>query len=119
MPLVQNIVSVGASSTVENLLSGVQFEYLPRPCMLEIAIAQLSGSFGDVTVDISVGDTGLLAENIPIVVKASTAGNQLKIPDDIYMQEAAPAGARLKIRARNSTGGAISVHTLIRITWLR
>lgn len=115
MPLMQTRVSVPASSTVENVLSGLQFEYLPRPSMLEIALVAASGNPGDLTVDVSIGDVGLLAENVPVGKISSV----VTIPDDLYINEAAPAGSRLKIRARNSTGGAIILTAWVRVTFLR
>lgn len=116
MPLQQAITQIAAGGTNENLLAGSQFEYLPRPAMLEIGlVCTTAGSAnGDCVADINIG-AGIVAENVPILLR--TTG--VVIPDDIYLQEAGSAGARLKIRVRNTAGAARDIQHYVRMTWLR
>lgn len=113
MPLMNVRQSIGASASVENLFTGSAFEYLPHPAGVELGLVQLSGNFGDIVADISSG-SDILAENMPLTVR-STGVN---VADDLYLEDIAAAGDRLKVRVRNTTAGAIVVQAMARLTWL-
>lgn len=113
MPSFPFTSSVAAGATYLPL-DGWQYEYLPWPAMVEILLnATAVGMVATVT---SGADT--LMEESPIQA-GGTAGvtpSPLNCP---ALQDAAAAGDRLKIRARNTTGGAVTVNGIINITPLR
>lgn len=113
MPSFPFTQSVAAGATYLPL-DGWQYEYLPFPAMVEILLnATAAGVVATVT---SGADT--LMEESPVQA-GGTAG---VIPSPLNtpaMQDAAAAGDRLKIRARNTTAGAITVNGIINITPLR
>lgn len=113
MPVITNQQSVASGATVENLVAGSFLEYLPRPANLEIGVVALSGALGDVRMDVTSG-ADLLAENAAVRVNA--AG--VNLTDDLYLEDIAAAGERLKIRVRNTSGGAIIVQHFVRVTYL-
>jgi len=92
-------------------LDGWQYEYLPFPARVEIGMnATAVGMVATVT---SGSDT--LMEEAPIQA-GGTAGvipSPLNTP---YLSDDAAAGDRLKIRARNTTGGTITVNGVCNIT---
>ena len=111
MPLIQSSVSVPASSSNENLLTGSQFEYLPFNAGIEIGVnGDANGA--DMCVDVYSGQDVLL-ENGTL-----NAQNRIPVyPDDFALTDAAMAGERLKIRVRNtSAAGARTVFFSVRLT---
>jgi len=92
-------------------LDGWQYEYLPFPARVEIGMnATAVGMVATVT---SGSDT--LMEEAPVQA-GGTAGvipSPLNTP---FMSDDAAAGDRLKIRARNTTGGTITVNGIINVT---
>lgn len=100
MPTMQGSVSVAANATTTNQLAGLQYEFLPANAQVVLSCtASLTGmnvSFlaGGVTLidDQAIG----LLNRFPV------------IPDDIITQEFIPQGARLLLRFRNTTGGAVT-----------
>lgn len=103
-PIVQNIVAVPANGVTANVLQGSQYEYLPFPCNVFIAVNQRTGAIGDILATIYSG-TDLLAEEGAIPVQARMP----IFPDDYYLRDQAAAGDRLTIKLRNITAGIISV----------
>lgn len=95
-------------------LDGWQYEYLPYPAMVEILLN--ATAVGVVATVTSGADT--LMEEAPVQA-GGTAGvtpSPLNCP---ALQDAAAAGDRLKIRARNTTGAGVTVNGIISITPLR
>lgn len=110
MPLIQGSVSIAAGAVNDNVLSGSQYEYLPFNAMLEIGLnGDANGA--DLRVDVYSGSDVLL-ENAPM-----SAQNRIPVyPDDFQMVDAAAAGERIKIRARNTNGAAArSIFFAVRI----
>lgn len=106
--LINNSVSVGATSEVANVISGSQFEFLPFPALIEIGlVASATGLITNVTVGTNV----LLFESQP------SLANRFPIyPDDYTLNETVMAGSRLVIKVRNTTGGALTLFYSIKIT---
>lgn len=100
MPTMQGSVSVAANATSTNQLAGLQYEFLPANANVVLSCA---GS--------AIGlNCSLLAGGVTLVDDAAiNAANHFPvIPDDILTQEMIPGGARLFLRFRNTTGGALT-----------
>lgn len=108
MPVIQSSVSVAANATNDNVLTGSQFEYLPYDAFLEFGI---NGSATGLVTDVYSGQD-ILAEAFGV----NTQNRFPVYPDDFPLQDAAQAGERIKIRVRNTTGGAITAFFSVRIT---
>jgi hypothetical protein len=92
-------------------LDGWQYEYLPFPARVDIGIN--STAVGCVATVTSGSDT--LMEEAPIQAGgvAGVIPSPLNTP---FMSDDAAAGDRLKIRARNTSGAAITINGVINIT---
>lgn len=101
MPLIQQSVSIAASSVNDNVIAGSQFEFLPYDCALRFAI---NGSATGLVADVYSGQD-VLAEQMGV-----NALNRIPInPDDFLLSDVAGQGERIKIRIRNTTAGALTV----------
>jgi len=111
MPIIQNTVSVAASSVNDNVLAGSQFEFLPYDAYLEFGLnGDANGA--DLRVDVFSGQD-ILMENSPMNAQA-----RLPVyPDDYSLNDVAAAGERIKIRVRNTNAGAArSISFAVKIT---
>jgi len=108
MPTIAVSNSVAANSTVDNVLTGNQYEFLPFNALLEFGI--VAAAAGVLTDVYSGSDTLIEAGDV------SAANRSPIYPDDYNLTDVAAAGERLKVRLRNTTGGAIVVKTTVRIT---
>mgnify|MGYP001616540844 FL=1 len=106
------LTSLLAGTTNDNILSGSQWEYLPFPAGLEIALVG-DANGADLRMDVYVGPD-LIMEN----AIASNAARSPVYPDDFNLTHTAPAGSRLKIRVRNQNAGTVVLKHTIRITRL-
>jgi len=108
MPVIQGSVSVAANSTNDNVLSGSQYEFLPWNAVLEFGLA---ASANGLNADVFSGQD-VLAESMLL-----SAANHIPIyPDDFTLNDVAAAGERIKVRLRNTTGGALTGFWSIKIT---
>lgn len=108
MPLFQKKVSVAANSTVDNVLTGSQWEFVQQPA-LNVVFGIVSSATGLVVDVYSGADT--LAEDLE-----PSEQNRFPIyPDDYTLADVAVQGDRLKVRARNTTGGALTVFVGLRL----
>jgi hypothetical protein len=108
MPQIQNLVTVAANATNDNVLTGSQFEYLPYPAYLEFAGV---GAATGLLMDIYSG-SDILCEGM-----APSQQNRVPVyPDDYSLTDVAGAGERLKLRVRNTTGAGIVFFYSVRIT---
>jgi len=108
MPTIQNQVSVPANGVVDNVLVNSQWEYLPFNARLDFGlVAAATGLLVDV-----LSGTDVVAETY-----APSTANRFPIyPDDFNLNDVAAGGERIKIRARNTTGGAVVLFFSVRIT---
>lgn len=108
MPLVQNTASIAAGATLENVMDGSQFEFLPWNALLEFG---LQASAAGLVCDVYSGQD-VLAENMALPLQ-----NRYPIyPDDFTLNDVAAGGERVKVRVRNPTAGPLVVFWGIRIT---
>lgn len=111
MPLIKNRVSIPGASVNENVIAGSAFEYLPGAAVIDVGLVQIDGAAGDCVADISSG-ADILAESMGLTLRA----NGINVQDDVYMQDVAAAGDRLKLRVRNTNAAARIVEYFVRMT---
>lgn len=110
MAVIQKEFSVAAGATVENALVGSAFEFLSRNSVISAGVtAAATGTFAT----IQVGSSVVLEESPPMVQTSFP-----RIPDEMAYNDVGPQGARLVIRLRNPTGGAVIMRVLVQITEL-
>jgi hypothetical protein len=110
MPLISDTRSLGANATIDNVLAGSQFEFLPFDAMLQFGIVG-AGALGAILADVYSGQD-VLMESAPISILARFP----VFPDDFTLDDVAAAGERIKVRLRNTTGAAVVVNTAVKIT---
>jgi hypothetical protein len=108
MPVIQNSVSVAANSINDNVLQGSQFEFLPWNAFLEFGLV---GSAAGLTADVYSG-----ADTVAESFALSTQNRFPVYPDDYPLNDVAAAGERIKVRIRNTTGGALTAFFSVRLS---
>jgi len=100
MPTMQNSNSVAANAVSLNVLAGELYEFLSAQAQV---ILSVTGSATGLNVTLLAGGVTLINDQ-PIGLQ-----NRFPIiPDDILTQEVIPAGARLLLTFRNTTGAALT-----------
>lgn len=111
MPVIQGSVSVAANAVNDNIITGSQFEYLPYNSKVDFGLV---GSATGLLIDVYSGQD-IVAESF-----APPTTNRFPVnPDDFTLTDVAAGGERLKVRVRNTTGGALTVFWSIVITPVR
>ena len=110
MPLISDTRSVGANATIDNVLAGSQFEFLPFDAQLDFGIVG-AGALGAILVDVYSGQDVLMESGAISILDRFPV-----FPDDYSLTDVAGAGERIKVRLRNTTGAAIIVSTAVRVT---
>jgi len=110
MPTVSVRNSVLTLVTVDNVLTGSQFEFLPFDAFLEFGLTS-AGVVGDFIVDVFSGQDILLEQG-----EVSILDRQPVYPDDFTLNDVAAGGERIKIRIRNTSAGTLNFFTTMRIT---
>lgn len=101
MPTIQGSVSVAANAVNDNVLTGSQWEYLPYNARVDFGLV---GSATGLLCDVFSGQDNIAEGYAPSIA------NRFPInPDDFTLSDVAAAGERLKVRARNTTGGALTL----------
>ena len=99
MPTMQNSISVAANATTANLLAGLQHEFLEGPARITLSCA---GSAVGLNTTLMAGGVALIDDQA-----VNTQNRFPVVPDDIITTEVVPQ-TRLLLRARNTTGGALT-----------
>lgn len=108
MPVDTVSQSVAANALGDNILAGRLFEYAPSPSVLDF---YATGSAAGLRLQISIGGV-VVAEELVVNIQ-----NRVPvIPDDFVTQEPAPRGARISVRFRNTTAGALTGILTMKIT---
>jgi len=112
MPVISGKSSLAAGQTLDNVLAGSQFEFLPYDAALEFGI---TCDDPDITADVYSGQDVLLENG---TVPDKSASNQVTAvyPDDFPLTDVAAAGERIKIRYRNNGLASATVYWNVRIT---
>lgn len=105
MPVMQNATTVGAGLTNSNLLSGSAFEFARARSIASIGLtASATGSF----ITINSGADVILEESPPYEAVVFPI-----VPDQMFYNDVMESGDRLRLQARNPTGGAIVMRHIV------
>jgi hypothetical protein len=109
MPTMQNSVSVAANAVSTNQLAGEQYEFLPGNAQV---VLSTTGSATGLRVSFLAGGVSLIDD------QAIGLQNRFPVvPDDIITQEVIPAGARLILKFRNTTAGALTAYWRVDVSF--
>lgn len=110
MPLVRDSTSLAIGASVENILTGSQFEILPGTAGIWHILFGIISDVNLVFADILSG-TDVLMENGEL-----SDANRWPTEEDFDLVDLVAAGERLKIRLRNDNAAAALVRTVLKIT---
>ncbi len=105
MPTMTDRQSVAANTTTSNVVAGKLYEFVAQP-----SVVRFYGAASAVGLNITA-----LVGGISIVQDQEvSAQNRMPIvPDDLIASVAAPAGSRIVLLWRNTTGGAITAFSRV------
>lgn len=104
----QRSFSIAANATLDNALTGSQWEFIQSPAA-EVIFGLVASATG-LRVDVYSGADTLAEDLEPSII------NRFPIwPDDYNLPDVALQGDRLKVRARNTTAGALTLFVGVRI----
>lgn len=112
MPMIRRQVQVPANGTVDNLISGSIYEYLPWNASVNAGFISEGAAATDLLLTVNSGSDTILEE---APTRFAAAGTFPVIPDDMDVQDVAGAGERLVFRARNTTAGALNINFLVQL----
>ncbi len=113
MPTMRGSTSIAASTTVENVLTGLDHEFLSKNALVTLTLAQ---SATGLVIDFKTNAEDLLASAVPNI--AAAAGRCI-IPDDTLLaQEPVRQGRRLKLRVVNTTAGALTLNYIVEVDYI-
>lgn len=111
MPILQRTDSVAANAFNANVWSGTQFEFAPYHAVLE---ASIMGSATGLQTTFATGADVLAIDQAVTIVRSA---NQYGLyPDDYVFQDIVGEGERIVEAIRNTTGGALSHFSSIKLT---
>jgi len=111
MPMLQRTDSIAGNAINTNVWTGTQYEFAPYNAILELGIL---GSATGLNATIATGpDTLCIEQNLSVV----RAANQYPIyPDDFFFVDTIAVGQRIVETIRNTTVGALSHFSSLRLT---
>ena len=108
MPVIQAEVTVGATSTNNNIISGSAFEYSRGRCLLSLGVtAAATGTFMTIQsgVDVILEESATyIATQFPIV------------PDQMFYNDIMEPMDRLRVQVRNTMAGGIVSRAMALLT---
>lgn len=111
MPLLQRTDSIAANGFNQNVWTGTQFEFAPYNALLELGVL---GSATGLQFTFATGADVLAIDQAVSIVRAA---NQYPVyPDDYVVNDVVGAGQRIIEAIRNTTAGALSHFSSIRLT---
>ena len=110
MPTIKRVSDLPAIGDIATPLSGSQYEYLPFPARIELAIL---ADPGDIVTATFFSGTDVLLENSPLDEKS--AAEPIQYPWDYDIEDVAAAGERLGLTLTSQSLLA-RVRTVLRIT---
>lgn len=111
MPTILRETSVPANSSIENLLSGSAYEFARSNQVVSLGVtASATGLY----VGFSSGADVVAEEFVAPIATVYPV-----IPDQFYLSDIAQQGDRYVLRARNTTGAAITVRVVLQIQEVR
>lgn len=108
MPTMTDRRSVTANAKVDNVLSGKVYEFLPFDAVVE---------FGLTASAVGLNATAISGSDVLQDDQEINAQNRMPIyPDDFILNDVAAAGERLVVSLRNTTAGAITAFSAVKLT---
>lgn len=108
MPAIQVEVSIAAGATNTNMFNGSAFEFARVRTLISLGVtAATTGTF----ITINSGGDVVLEESPPYVAALFPV-----VPDQMFYNDVMEAGDRLRLQARNPTGGAIIHRAIVLMT---
>lgn len=111
MPIMSDSQSVAANTTVANVLAGKPFEFVPSASLVR---AYMTSSATGINATLLIGGVSVVQDQL-----ISAANRFPVVPDDLFVESPAPAGSRLVLSVRNTTGGALTVISKVDVIPLR
>jgi hypothetical protein len=114
MPTIRNFTTLGIGGTNANVLAGSQFEFLGAPSRVQVYASQDSGGgAGIAEVEVFFGQELELSQT-RVNVRAAA---DIRVPDDLVLDDIGAAGDRLVVRVTETGGAAVAdVLTQVKIT---
>ena len=110
MPLLQRTDSIAANAFNANVWTGTQYEFAPYDAALALSVL---GSATGLQFTFATGsDTLAIDQAVSVVSAANTYGT---FPDDFLVIDAVAAGERIIEAIRNTTAGALSHFSSIKL----
>lgn len=107
MPLIKKSAAVLTGATVDNVLAGSAFEFLPYNANVRYAI---NGSATGFVATVQSG-ADILMEESPINIQ-----NRFGVfPDDFDLQDVAGAGERQVVKLRNTSAGTLTYFVTLQV----
>lgn len=107
MPIIKKSAAVLTGVTVDNVLSGSAFEFLPYNANVRYAI---NGSATGFVATVQSGSDVLMEES-PINIQ-----NRFGIfPDDFDLSDVAGAGERQVVKLRNTSAGTLTYYVTLQV----
>lgn len=114
MPVVRDRrVGLAAGAVVANIMTGSEFERLPAPARVRVAMAS---DAVDVVADVSFGNV-IIGSGISAPLEPA-AGVGPRLPDELLVDDNADQGDLILVRLRSGVAVATEVRTLVRIDFL-
>ncbi len=111
MPLLQRTDSIAGNAFNANVWTGTQFEFAPYHALLEASV--LGSAIGLQTTFATGADVLVIDQGVSPVRAANQYG---LYPDDFIFQDIVAAGERIIEAIRNTTAGALSHFSSIKLT---
>lgn len=104
----KKVAAIAAGAVVDNVLAGSQWEIAPYHATYDFGMNQ---SAAGLVVDIMSG-SDIVAESFEPPVNARYPVN----PDDFILKDVVAGAERVKVRVRNTSGGALDFYLGVVIT---
>jgi len=101
--ILKDNTTVLAGTTVDNLLTGSKFDYLPGPSVITFYAVQEQVSGSLLICDFTLGNV-IVGDNLSPNIAAMLVGP--KINEDVIAKGSGIGGDRVQIRVRETVGGA-------------
>jgi len=109
MPVIMRTTTIPNVTTIENVLSGSQYEFCRGPGVVSFGVAAAAAGVID---NISTG-----AEVVAEAFEAPVLTRYPILPDEFYFNQLVNQADRLLIRAQNTTGASIVHRAVAQITF--
>lgn len=103
---IQTQTLVLANTVNDNVIAGNQFEFSPTRAILEFGL--VASAIG-LEIDVLIGQESVITRMLP-----SQANRVAVYPDDFTLKAGILGGQRIIIRARNTTGGNLTLFSTVK-----